>query len=71
MSIKSGIQTSEFWATSLLSLISLLGAAGIVGPNDMAPLSENVKTVVLGLFSLLSILAYIRGRFELKKAVLP
>lgn len=65
--LKPGFMTSEYWVTVITALLSLLAAAGVIGPTDAQPLVENVKTVIFGLYSLLAILSYIHGRVELKK----
>lgn len=66
MSIKPGIMSSEFWISSILSLLSLAGAAGLIGPNDLPAVSENVKTIVLGFFALATVINYVVGRVKLK-----
>lgn len=63
---RPGFLTSEFWVTSVLSFLSLLGAAGIIGPNDLPAVSENVKTCVLGFFALANVVTYVAGRVRLK-----
>jgi len=67
MSPKPGIKSSEFWVTSATTLLALLASAGLIGPTDLAPVSENVKTVVLGIYALCAILSYIKSRVDLKK----
>ncbi len=67
MSTKAGIKTSEYWLTLATSAIALLAAAGIIGPDEVTPTVENVKTIVFGIYSLLAVIAYIKGRVDLKK----
>lgn len=67
MNLKPGIKTSEFWVTSATALLALLATAGLIGPTDLAPMTENVKTVVLGIYALCAILSYIKSRIDLKK----
>lgn len=64
--MKSGYKTSEFWLSAAGSLLAILGAAGVIGPQDLSGLTEAVKALVLGVVGLATLVAYVAGRVKLK-----
>jgi hypothetical protein len=39
---RSGIKTTEFWATAASQLLMLLGLVGLIGPSDLPGLQDAV-----------------------------
>lgn len=64
--MKPGFKTSEFWLTTVTSVLSILVLAGVVGPDDSSRLVALVKDLIAGVVALIGIVAYIAGRVKLK-----
>lgn len=70
IAVKSGWQTSEAWITLVTSVIAIMGAVGLIGPENLPAITENIKNIVLGIFALVTVLGYARERSEVKKAAI-
>lgn len=64
--MKPGYKTTEYWLTVVATLVSLLGATGVIGPSDTSTLAALGKDVILGGVALVSIVSYVAGRMKLK-----
>jgi len=48
------------------SILAILGASGVIGPQDLSGLSEAMKALVLGVVGLLTLVSYVASRTKLK-----
>jgi hypothetical protein len=72
---KSGIKTSEFWATAASQLLTLLALTGLIGTGDLATLQDAVGKCVAAaaLFATNAwvVVRYIQSRTHLKQSLPP
>lgn len=65
---KPGIKTTEFWMTLLAQIMPILIIVGAIPEAEADTVSKSIAAVVAGIISLVSLVAYIWGRTEVKKA---
>lgn len=65
--LKSGFLSSEFITTIVAQIVSFLVVSGIVDPVESAFWIDSISRVLFAFIGLITTLAYIRGRIELKK----
>lgn len=65
--VKSGVKTSEFWVTLIPQLATVLVVVGVLPSEDVDAIVKAIAGVITGIVSLVSLIAYIRSRLELKK----
>jgi len=68
MPIKPGYQTTEFYITLATLLTQVLVIAGIIGPQEATDTEAALKTGISGLVILITTVAYIIGRVQVKAA---
>jgi hypothetical protein len=72
---KSGIKTSEFWATAASQLLTLLALVGLISSGDLATLQDAVGKCIAAAALFASnawvVVRYIQSRTHLKQSALP
>lgn len=68
--MKPGYKTTEFWIAIISQALTVLVLLGVVTIGDAATLSDALGKIVGAVFALIAsaavVIAYIRGRVELK-----
>jgi hypothetical protein len=68
---RSGIKTTEFWATALSQLLTLLALAGLIGQSDLPALQDALgkcfAAAVVFATNAWIIVRYIQSRTQLKQ----
>lgn len=65
--LKHGAFTSEFVTTIIAQLVSTLVVLGVIDPVESVFWIDALTRVLFAVMGLLTTLAYIRGRIELKR----
>jgi hypothetical protein len=72
---RSGIKTTEFWATALSQLLTLLALVGLVGSSDLPALQDALGKCVAAAAVFVTnawvVVRYIQSRTHLKQAIRP
>jgi len=64
--LKSGYKTSEFYATLIATIFSLLTMAGVIEPSRASEMQELVLQAVSGIIALVAVVSYVYSRTQLK-----
>lgn len=64
---KPGWQTSEFYLTLTATVVAMLTASGVIGPQDAGEISGAATKIVSGIVGAVSLIAYIASRTWIKK----
>ena len=70
MEVKPGYKTSEFIATMVGSIVSLMVMAGVIEPTSASEIQELTIQIVSGIVALGVLVSYILSRTEVKKEAL-
>jgi hypothetical protein len=72
---RSGIKTTEFWATALSQLLTLLTLVGLIGSSDLPALQDALGKCVAAAAVFVTnawvVVRYIQSRTQLKQAIRP
>ena len=68
--MKTGIKTSEFWMTLIPQVITVLVVLGVMPAEDIDYITKAVAGIITGIVSVISLVAYVRSRTELKAQAL-
>ena len=68
--IKNGLFTTEFLTTVITQVVGLLVISGIIAPEQQSETAELITNVIVGIMSLITAIAYIKGRNEIKKVMI-
>jgi hypothetical protein len=63
---KPGWKTTEFWLALLPTVFTIVQASGLIPAGDAAGLSSDTSKIVIGIFAVCSVVAYIRSRVMVK-----
>ena len=66
--IQPGWKTSEFWISSVATLIGVLASVGVIAPDQVSVLNTEVGQIVGGIVAVIAIVQYIRSRTAVKVA---
>lgn len=68
--MKPGIQTTEFWMTLVPQIATILVVVGVLPSEDVDGVTKMIAGVIAGIVSLVSLVAYVWSRVQLKKEAL-
>ena len=63
---KPGWKTSEFYLALIPTLFAILQNSGIIGAAERTSLANDTSKIVVGIFAIVSVVSYIRGRVVVK-----
>lgn len=65
--MKSGVKTSEFWVSVIISILGVLVALGVITPEQQGTLSESIQQIAGAIMAAAPIVGYALSRGAAKK----
>lgn len=65
--MKSGIKTSEFWVSVVVSILGVLVALGVITPEQQGTLSESVNQIAGAIMAAAPVVGYAISRGSAKR----
>jgi hypothetical protein len=62
-----GVQTSEFWQSSIAALVGVLVMAGVIHPEHASEVTATMQVIAGAVLTLVTTVGYLYTRFILKK----